>query len=170
MEEQKPNEENVNQPASPQTPESPVKSKSDQVQETVDRNLADRAARQKTTDELIAKRKQTAALEAAAVVTSAEQMAKTGQSLAKGLHKAAEAVEAKAAEAAEAVQGEDEAKQATAEILAVVKTKADARELREIEMHNATMDALKEVTAQMQAACDYLNDIIALLTIISDKP
>lgn len=145
MEEQKPNEENASQPASPQTPESPVKSKSDQVQETVDRNLAERAARQKVTDEVIAKRKQTAALEAAAAVTSAEQRA-------------------------EAVQGEDEAKIATAEILAEVKKKADARELREIEMHNAMMDAVKEVMAQTQAACDYLNDIIRLLTNIADKP
>jgi acyl transferase domain-containing protein len=161
-----------------QTPESPVKSRSDQVQETVDRNLAERAARQKTTEEVIAKRKQTAALE------QAEQMAKTGPALARGLHKAAEVVEAKAAEAAEAVEAveaaaavtsyeqkteavqevtpesSDEEKNAEADkIVKDLLNKSHTRELREIEMHNIMIDALKEVTGQTQATCDLLSDI-----------
>jgi len=173
-------------------PESPVKSRAKLLQETVDRKLAEREARQILTDQLLARRKQAAELKeanarriaAAEAVTSAEQMAKTGPALAKGLHKAAEEVEAKTAEAAAAITSQDKAVAAddddmnhaafadlsldeqfelgmkiSNELLQEIRRDNIAKELRQIEMHNTMMDVLKEVTAQSGAICDLLSDI-----------
>lgn len=196
------------EPASPQPPEpakpgvvpfeSPVKSRQQLVQETVDRNLAERAARQKITDDL--KKKRTY-VEVAAAIRRAE----TGPALVKGLRSAADMVEAETAAAdqfaagkaiaeqeAEAVQAAndavqvvtppvvtpafdsaiDRAAEATNKIMDEVMRTSQSRELREIAMHNAMMDANKESMAQAAAMCDLLSDIggsLQRLVVVAEK-
>jgi len=143
--------ENLNEKAPPQTPEPEeqqqpepaVKSRAAEVQATVDRNLAEHAARQKLTDEVIAKRKQIAALEAA---EQTEEQIQAAESCT-GVNEDAEEKEGIAAES-------------TAEIVNHVIAMSNTRELREIEMHNSMMDALKEVTGN-------IGDTVELLKAIS---
>lgn len=159
------------------------------MQETVDRNLAERAARQKLTDEIIAKRKQTAALEAklrAAVevdsvvgpaALEAERAITEKRDIAADPSLEAEqkaehhngqialgGVWAEAVQAADSCT-DDEIKKVMTAIFDFSK-KLDARELREIEMHNAQIDAMqdqinaiKNITEVLETLCNIVNDI-----------
>jgi hypothetical protein len=156
-----------------------VKSRAAEVQATVDRNLAEREARQNITDEVLAKRKQTAALEAkvvvdqAAAVTSSEQMARTEPGLAKG--KAADIVDSKTAEAdalekaAAVTSSEQMANAATAEIINDVMKKSNARELREIEMHNAQMDSVNSLVTTLSVISNNIREVAEVLDLIRLK-
>ncbi len=146
--------------------ESPNKSRQEAVQATVDRNLVDREARQAITDAVVAKREAArvkAALESqkdfaanAAAETDAEKILADAEDMSiLAERKADGSAQPGTVEAAAIEYGE----KAAAAILAEVKKSADARELREIEMHNTMMDATKEVTAQAQATYDLLSDI-----------
>lgn len=170
------------EPTGPQPPEpvtpgvrpyEPAKSQTTKVQETVDRNLAEQAARRKLTDEVIAKRKQTAAKADTAILPAVtpENNIEVKQKT--------EPVVAATPEPAEPCTGQPEnpveaaaieyGEKAAAAILAEVKKSADARELREIAMHNAGMDAMKEQVAQVQAMCDILSDIGGSMKDIADS-
>lgn len=146
------------EPEGPQPPEPAVKSRSEQVQATIDRNLAEKAARQKLTDEVIAKRKQTAALEAQPAA-EAEQKA--------------EADRAALPETAKPIvlpePGEKVAADATAEIVDTVKKDAKARELREIEMHNAQMDSMNALVETLSDINAALKEIAQSLQNIAEK-
>lgn len=142
------------EPASPQPTEPAVKSRSEQVHETIDRNLAEREAKQKITDGVIAKRKQTAALEAAAAVTKGQ-----------GDLAAAEA------EADQVVQGTkvvddvlDIGVKTAVSLMDLVKSDLNSRETREIEMHNATLDTMNAQTETANKICEALIDISKTMT------
>ena len=166
------------------------------MQATVDRNLAEREARQKKTDEIIARRKQ-----AADAVTSTRRKCRVcgyqeplpgpptihlrdwaEDDLCLDCDTRASGVpmddrefdQVAASETPEMRQDlekpenqmgkhfEDQVDRGIKmflELLDIIKRDTAARELRGIEMHNNMMDAMKEVTAQTQAAVDLFSDI-----------
>lgn len=173
----------------PQKPE-PVKSNSTRLQETIDQAAEKAAARRKITESVKDKRKQEAALrekhlEAFEVQLVAEQAALEGGQAAAALEPKLREIKTEAVQAAleaapvvpEAVQAandvssshiEYEAKEAARAIFNEVKKNANARELREIEMHNSQMDMMLQITNGMGSITEALQGICKILSDINE--
>jgi len=176
-------QENENQPASPQPPE-PVKSSTTRLQETIDRAADQKAARSKITESVVDKRKQAAA-QREAILKEIEKQALEGQA-ALETEPAAEAVQSESEDEVDPVgiqpEPPDLAEMSFDEtlnfglkysmgLLETVKKDSKARELREIEMHNSQMDtmihivnAMNNVMEALKTMCNRLSDINDTLT------